>query len=163
MGVRSDHHSSNEHGALLVETALVLSLLLLMVTSVVEVGRYLAIWHGTHTAAREGAGYTVNGDHAGDVPVYADCSEIKWAAASSSGLADLDPAEVEVVHVDRSGARTHTCTDANVDPDPDGIDDGARVVVTVTHEVRGLTPLANAMFGPVSITATDSASIQSSS
>jgi Flp pilus assembly protein TadG len=150
----------SERGALVVETAIVISLLILMATAVVEVGRYVAVWHGTHSAAREGARYSLAEDDSDDgVPRYADCSEIKWAAVTTSGLADLQPAEVEVTHDDGSGSDVHVCTDANIDPNPEAIGDGVRVTVTVRRELTPVTPLAGALIGPMTITAMESATI----
>lgn len=153
MGIRSDP-SGDDAGTVLIEMAILVTLLLVMATSVVEVGRFLAVWHGTHAAAESAAAFGT-----GTEDGRLDCNEITWAAVFNSGLAELQPTEVEVTHLDASGTRIHTCGDTNIDPDPAQVGAGTQVVVTVHREVTAVTPLARPFLGPFAITATASATV----
>lgn len=149
---------NRDRGAVLVETAIVISLLLLLIMAVGEAGRYLAVWHGANTAAREGARYGVaTGDSVNNIPRYTDCDEIRFAALALSGLADLDTADVAVTYVDADNNEVHACADGN--PTAGDIPDGTRVKVEVTRNFDPITPLAGPFFGPVSVTEADSRTI----
>lgn len=150
MGVRSDRR---EGGALHVELAIVVLLLLVLVTSVVEIGRYLAVWHSVTTAAQSSADQAdPTRAHEGDNSPHTNCSEIKWAAVTSADLAELGPADVEVNYEDVTGRRIHACTEANVDPATDILTDGSRVVVTVTRRIELLTPVIRRLIALPSVT-----------
>lgn len=138
------------------EMALVVSLLLMVTTSVAEIGRYMAVWHGTNAAVRQGADYAAAAGAGYEASSHTDCSEIKWAAVSSSGLAEFGPTDVAVTYEDASGQEIHTCTDANLDPEVDVLPEGSQVVVSIVREVDPLTPPLNSLIGRVTITARDS-------
>lgn len=139
--------------------ALVVSLLLVVSTSVIEIGRYLAVWHGVNTAARQGADYAATGGEAEDISPHADCSEIKWAAVTSSGLADLGPTDVSVTYEDGAGRQIHACTVTNDDPDTDTLPEGSQVVVSVVREVDPLTPPVNRLVGHLTVAARGSSAV----
>lgn len=158
MGVRSDRRQGNgERGALFVEIALVVSLLVLMSASVVEIGRYMAVWHGVNSAVRQGADYATSQREGEGAPSQTDCSEIMWAAVTASGLADLGPTDVSVTYEDATGQQIHACTVNN--DDPDALPDGARVIVSVVREVDPLTPPVTRLVGQLTVTARDSAAV----
>lgn len=160
MGVRSDRqHGKGERGALSLEIVLVVSLLMLMSASVIEIGRYMAVWHGVNSAAREGADFAAS--HGEGSSPETNCSEIKWEAVTSSGLADLDPTDVSVTFEDATGHQIHACTVTNEDPDAGALPDGARVIVGVVREVDPLTPPVTRLVGQLTITARESVAVSS--
>lgn len=149
---------SRERGATLVETSIALSLLFMVLLGIIEVGRYVTIWHGANTAAREGARYGIAvGDSAGGDPRYTDCSEIVGAAIDLSGLARLTPDDISVTYDDGDDNPQHDCSGG--DPGPDDIEEGYRVVVTVSVPFEPITPIVGPIFGPSTIEATDSRTI----
>jgi Flp pilus assembly protein TadG len=149
---------SEERGATLVEAAISITLLLLVVFGIVELGRFLHIMHGADTAAREGARYGIAvGDSANGIPRYTDCDEIVAAAIALSGLADLDPADISVTYDDGAGTQLHDCSGGN--PPESTIPHGSRVVVDVSRTYQFLTPLAGPIFGPLTVTVSDSRTI----
>lgn len=149
---------SRERGATLVETSLALSLLFMVLLGIIEVGRYVTIWHGANTAAREGARYGIAvGDSANTIPRYTDCSEIVDAAIDLSGLARLTPGDISVTYVDGGGNLQHDCAGGN--PSSGDIGEGDRVVVTVSVPFEPITPMVGPIFGSSTIEATDSRTI----
>lgn len=144
------------------EIALVVSLLMLMSASVVEIGRYMAVWHGVNSAARQGTDYATSPREGEGPPSQTDCSEIKWAAVTSSGLADLGPTHVSVTYEDATGQQIHACTVTNDNPDAGALPDGARVIVSVVREVDPLTPPVTRLVGQLTVTARDSAAVNTS-
>lgn len=149
---------SEERGATVVETAIMLSLLLMLLFGIVEIGRYITISHGANTAAREGARYGVAvGPSANAIPRYTDCTEIVAASIDLSGLADLVPADISVTYDDGTGTTIHDCSGGN--PPESIIESGDRVVVTVSRTYQPITPLAGPIVGPLSITSSDTRTI----
>lgn len=149
---------NRERGATLVESAISLSLVLMVMFGIVEAGRYVAIWNGVNTAAREGARYGIAvGLSVDGFPRYTDCSEIENAAVRLSGVAELTPADVTVTYDDGAGSTIHDC--ASGDPAETDITDGDRVVVSVSRGFNFITPLAGPIFGASTITATDSRTV----
>lgn len=150
---------NGERGASLVEMALVLPLLLLVLFGVVEFGRFLSTQHGVSTAAREAARYAVPATQ------YTDCGGIKNAAVGLSGLGDVSPGDVTVTFEDPAGTVVADCDTADAthpDPSPSVIEDGDRVIVSVSRPFTGIVPLVDVAF-PSTITATDHRTIYLSS
>lgn len=132
---------------------------MLMSASVIEIGRYMAVWHGVTSAAREGADYATSQREGEGAAPETNCSEIKWAAVTSSGLADLGPTDVSVTYEDANGQQIHACTVTNDDPDAGALPDGAQVIVSVVREVHPLTPPVNRLVGQLTVTARDASAV----
>jgi Flp pilus assembly protein TadG len=142
----------------LVETALVLPLVLLLLWGVVEVGRFLAVWNGVNTAAREGARYGIaTGLSANGGARYTDCDEIKNAAVALAGMAGLVPADVTVTYDHGSGSPFHNCTSG--DPSEASISHGDRVLVTAAQDFQSGVPLVRDFLGLITVTGTDTRTI----
>lgn len=149
---------NRERGASLIEASISLTVLFMLILGIVEVGRFVTIWNGANTAAREGARYGIAvGPSSNGIPRYTDCDEIVEAALSLSGLADLSATDVAVTYDDGDGNQIHDCAGGN--PPSSTIGEGSRVVVTVTRPFQPITPIAGPLFGPKTITATDARTI----
>lgn len=149
---------SEERGSALIESAITLSLLFFLLFGVVETARYISVWHGANTAAREGARYGIAVGVTGPsdpTPRYRNCDAIVDAALRLSGLADLDASDISVTYDDGTTATTvHDCA-SGTDPDASAIDPGDRVVVTVSRQFNPITPLFGEFLDGITVDATD--------
>jgi Flp pilus assembly protein TadG len=130
----------DERGAMVVEFALVLSLILIpMIFGIIEGGRMFAVYQGAVTASREGA-------RQGSLYLrHNDCPAMRTAALARAGAAGITAANV-AVGWDRGPGTT-----TNPSCPPALVNYGDRVIVTVSRPFTPLFPI----FGTVTVSATD--------
>ncbi|MDJ0923973.1 MAG: TadE/TadG family type IV pilus assembly protein [Acidimicrobiia bacterium] len=157
----SSHRS--ESGASLVEAALVLPLIFFLLFGVIDSARLLATHNAVRTASREAArhGSSVGLNGSGD-PHYVDCAEIRNAAMFLTDGIDLEPSNITIQY--DSGPSTVVKADCPLggpQPDPSGIDNGDRILVTTNYQFQPVTPIIGDMIGTVTISSVDRRSILS--
>ena len=154
---------NREAGATLVETAAVFTLLFLLVMGIIDFGRYVAQTSAITTASRESARYgSAVGQSPNAVPRFVDCAEIRAVVERLDLTLDIVSADIAVSYDSGPGTSVFTtCPVGGPNPDPSLIDDGDRIVVTVTKPFTFVSPLIDEFFGPVTITSTDRRTIQS--
>jgi Flp pilus assembly protein TadG len=156
-----------EHGASLVEFALVAPLLFLLLFGVIEFARvghgFSTVW----TAAREGARYatTVGNDDGDLLPNYLDCASIEEAALAKVVGMSLDSGAVDITYFDLSGAPVADCDLADStypDPAPTGstdIDNGFTIEVEVSGTFNAIVPLISTFLDGIDLTSSQTRSI----
>jgi Flp pilus assembly protein TadG len=144
--------SDRESGAAAVEFALIALVLIPLLFGIMEFGRFVTVQSGVETATREAARYgSAVGDSGNGVPRYADCSEIKQAGASRSGLANLEADDLAVTFDNGPGTAVIATCPASGNIDPGLIAAGDRIVVTATLTYDSFAYF----FGSREVTATD--------
>jgi len=155
--------SKDEHGASLVEFAIVLPVLLVVVFGLVEFGRLVAVTTQVTTASREAARYGIaTGPGTGSEPRYIDCVGIRDAARAKVRLLTLDDSEITVEY-DRgpSTAVYAVCLPTGLEDlvgnslDADDIDDQSRVVVTVSTTFTTPVPIISGFIDGRSVDSID--------
>ena len=153
---------TDDTGATLVETTIVLTLLFILLMGVIDFGRYAGARSAVNTASREAARYGSSvGTSVNGVPRYTDCAEIRNAGVGLDLAVELDPVHFTVEY--DNGPSTgvfQTCPDGGPNPNPATITDGDRIVVTVARDFDMVTPFIDDFFGAITITSVDRRSIQ---
>lgn len=153
----------SQSGASLVEAALVLPLIFLVLFGVIDSARLLATHNAVRTATREAARYgsSVGLNSSGD-PNYVDCAAIRNAGMWLSDTIELTPSDITIEYDSGpSSVVKDTCPVGGPQPDPAGIVDGDRIVVTTSYQFEPITPIAGDIIGLVTITSVDRRSILS--
>jgi Flp pilus assembly protein TadG len=121
-----------QKGQNLVEFALILPVLLLLLMGIIDFGYVFIAYTGLFNAAREGARYGI----VRPIP----SADIETRARQMMFLVDSSAATVTVAY-DNPSEGTPVFTDTN----DSSLCPGARVLVTVTHDLPTLTPLIQAI------------------
>jgi Flp pilus assembly protein TadG len=147
-----------EHGASLVEFAVVAPLLFLLLFGIIEFARVGHGFNTVWTAAREGARYaTTVGDDDGDgLPNYLDCDSIEEAALAKVVGMSLDTSAVKVTYSDLTGAVVADCTLASPLAD---IDNGFTIEVEVLGEFNAIVPVISTFLDGIDLTSSQTRSI----
>lgn len=143
-----------DEGSTLLEFAIILPITLMLMLGIMEGARFVAEKQAITTASREGARYgSTIGETAG-VPHFADCSAIREQAKSSTPFELLDT-DIRVVY-DSGPASTQIGLCPTTGPffDPDAIESGDRIVVTVSKSFTSTLPFIGDMF-EMELAATD--------
>lgn len=135
-----DPKEGAERGQALVEFMLVLPVLLLITMGIVEFGRMFAIYAMISSASREASRYGASvGDNGSGTMRYLDCAGMRDAARGVAVLSELEDADITITYDEGSTASPLGNCDSG--PDPDDIDLGDRVVVTVQEGYKPIVPL----------------------
>lgn len=147
-----------EHGASLVEFAVVAPLLFLLLFGIIEFARVGHGFNTVWTAAREGARYaTTVGDDDGDgLPNYLDCDSIEEAALAKVVGMSLDTSAVKVTYSDLTGAVVADCALASPLAD---IDNGFTIEVEVLGEFNAIVPVISTFLDGIDLTSSQTRSI----
>ncbi len=147
-----------QDGAAAVEFALVVPLFLTLMFGIFEFGRLFA-WHtAIVTASREAARYgSAIGDSANGFPQYTNCDEIIAAGKALSVVLELEDADFTVGFDSGPGTTVRPCSDPTTNLAT--INDGDRIVVTVSREFESVVPLIGDIIGPLTLEGTDRRSI----
>lgn len=129
-----------ERGQALVEFMLVLPVLLLITMGIVEFGRMFAIYAMISSASREASRYGASvGDNGSGTLRYLDCTGMRDAARGVAVLSELEDAEITITYDE--GTTSSPLGNCDSGPDPDDIDLGDRVMVTVQEGYEPIVPL----------------------
>ena len=152
---------TQERGATMMETAMVLPLLLLLLFGAAEFGRYVAVTSTVTNAAREAARYassTGTGTGSGSGPRYADCDGIRDAAKQFGVLGQPSDGQIVLEYDEGPGTSGFlTCSGSSVNPSD--IETGDRIVVTVSVPFETVAPLIDVFIGPTTVSAHTSRTI----
>ena len=149
----------NESGATLVEFAILLPVFLLLVFGIVDWSRYMIGQNSVNSVARESARYgSAVGDNASGTPLYVDCTGIRDAGYVAAHTIRINRADISVDYDDGSGTTIGSCPDGGTF-DPGLLDEGDRIIVTVSAPFPFVTPLIGDFFGPTTLTSSDKRSI----
>jgi Flp pilus assembly protein TadG len=131
---------SKEKGQAFVEFALTITLFLLLVLGIIEVGRLLFYYSAIATAAREGARYgSAAGGLGGSQNYYEDCAGIIGAATRVGQFAGVRAWDVQITYDDGSGNAKGSCGSPTSE-----IELGDRIIVQVNGDYEpfaGLIPI----------------------
>ena len=138
-----------EKGQALVEFALTLTLFLVLIFGVFEVGRFMFYYSAITTAAREGARYgSAAGGIGGSLNFYEDCNGIIAAATRVGQFAGVRAWNVQVSYDDGSGTSKGTCGSPSSE-----IGLGDRIIVQVDGDYDPFVGLVN--FDPFTISSVE--------
>ena len=151
-----------QEGTTLVETAIVLSLALLLMFAIVDFGRYVATTSSVKTAAREATRYGSSvGDSVNSIPRFTDCDERAAAGSGFDVATEITGVDFAIQYDHGPGTAVFaTCPVGGPTPDPALIADGDRIEVTVTRNFTFISPLVGSFFGNVTVTSVDRRTIQ---
>lgn len=145
-----------DHGATLVEFAIIAPLLFLLLFGVIEFGRVIATYTGVMTAAREGARY---GSTVGDSPTtpglprYLDCQGIRSAAMARAVLVPLQDSDITVTYdTGPSGSQVADCQ-GGTPPTDALVQAGTRIRVTVNTTFDSPIPVISNVLGTLDVDA----------
>jgi Flp pilus assembly protein TadG len=139
-----------ERGAVALEFALGVTIFLVFVFGIIEVGRAIWIGQALSAASREAARYGVGNETSSGVPQYLDCAGIRAAARERVPDLVLTDADISVTFRHTDGS-TSTCEA------PAPVHDGDRIVVQVTTKLDIDLPLVP--LGDNTLSASDERSI----
>lgn len=136
--------SRTAKGQSLVEFALILPVLLLIILGVVEFGRIFFLYTEASNAAREAARYGVAaGESPNGLPRYLDCGEIRQAALDTTILSNFAPVTdtIEIAYDYPVENSTQILGNCEAGFEDDDIQQGYRIVVTVTADFKPILPI----------------------
>jgi Flp pilus assembly protein TadG len=129
-----------ERGQSLVEFALVLPVLLFIFMGIFDFGRVMFLYSQLSNGAREAARYGAVTGLNPMAPQYLDCNGIRNAVTSRFGL----PQTVTVT-IQYDNGQSIIFTNCDSSRSPDAIVSGNRIRVTVSSQVRFVTPMISAI------------------
>jgi len=148
-----------ESGATMVEFAILLPMLILLVFGIVDWSRYMIGQNSINSVARESARFgSAVGDNGSGTPLYADCTGIRDAGYVAAHTIRINRADITVAYDDGAGTSIGTCPDGGAF-DPALLDEGDRIIVTVSAPFPFVTPLIGGFFGPTTLTSSDKRTI----
>jgi Flp pilus assembly protein TadG len=138
-----------EKGQGLVEFALVLLVFLIMAITLFEVGRAIFIYQSVITASQEAArwGSCAEDDDGDDEPCYMECDTIRDLAIQRAYFADVVASDVEISW-DEGSEGSPVVEDCDTIAETD-IENGYRIVVTVTGHYDPVAPIPLIDFPPI--------------
>jgi Flp pilus assembly protein TadG len=148
----------NERGAVAVEFALAVSILLLIVFGVVEFARLIHTHDTVRSASREAARYGSATGLAGGVPRYAYCSGIRNAAKRVARMPTLQDADIDVSYESSDGTPIATCPVGGT-LNPALVADRTRIVVTVSARFDPVAPIVSELIDGADVSSTTRRSI----
>jgi Flp pilus assembly protein TadG len=147
-----------EEGATLLEIGLVLPIALLLLLGIAEGARFVSAQQAITTATREAARYgSTTGETAG-LPHYADCAAIR---ARARDVTPFEIVDTDILVTYDSGPATSQiglCPTSGPLADPDVIESGDRIVVTISKPFTSSLPFVGDAFD-LEISATEQRTI----
>lgn len=142
---------SNDRGSSLVEFAFTMPLLLLMIFSIAEFGRFVAVLSEVEVASEDAVLYAVSGGASNrEIPRYTDCDQIRAAALSHLRVLPPDELTIDISYRRMSASAESTTCAAGAEL-VNSFDAGDRILVTVTTEFRVQIPLVSELLGPLAV------------
>ena len=143
-----------DEGATLLEFGLILPIALTLLLGIAEGARFVSEKQAVTTATREAARYGSTIGITDGVPHFADCAAIRARATGSTPF-DLVDTDVLITY-DTGPASTQVglCPTTGPLADPDAIESGDRIVVTVSKPFTSSLPFIGGVFD-MEISATD--------
>lgn len=138
--------SRRDEGATLLEFAIVLPVALMLLLGIAEGARFISSQQAVTTASREAARYgSTTGENSG-VPHYADCAAIRGRAKAATPYEIVDT-EIAITY-DEGPATSQVAVCGTTGPlsDPDAIETGNRIVVTITKPFSSSLPFIDDVF-----------------
>jgi hypothetical protein len=135
-----------DEGATLLEFGLILPIALLLLLGLAEGARFVSEKQAITTATREAARYGSTIGVTDGIPHYADCAAIRDRATGSTPF-DLTDTDVLITY-DTGPASTPIglCPTSGPFSDPEAIDSGDRIVVTVSKPFTSSLPFLGSVF-----------------
>ena len=144
----------SERGAVLVEFAVVIPVLLLVVFSLFEFGRFTVSSIGVTSAVRDGARYGIGlADGDNGVPRYVDCDAVRSAAAGTSVLGRPDPTDITIAYDHGPGTAEFMTCDIGTTSAPWTISTGDRLIVKVDATFNTSVPFVSLFLDGVDMSA----------
>ena len=149
---------SREEGATLLEFGVVLPLALLLLLGIAEGARFVSAQQAITTATREAARYgSTTGETAG-LPNYADCASIRQRAKDATPFEIVDTDILVTYDSGPASSQVGLCPTTGPLADPDAIDSGDRIVVTISRPFSSSLPFIDDVFD-MEISATEQRTI----
>jgi len=141
-------HDWNDRGSTLVEAALVLPILLLLIFGMFEFGHFIITTSTVTNASREAARFaTTTGTGSGTGPRYADCDGMRDAAQEFGVLGEPTDGQI-LLQYDEGPTTSVFLTCAGTSIDPSLIENGDRIISTITVPFQPIIPLIETFLGP---------------
>lgn len=148
----------SDHGATLLEFAIILPLTLMLLLGIVEGSRFVAEKQAITTAVREAARYGSTTGETDGVPHYADCAAIRSQATGSTPFELVDTDVLITYDNGPAGSQIGLCPTSGPFADSAAIHSGDRIVVTVSKPFTSALPFIGSVFD-MEISSTDSRTI----
>jgi Flp pilus assembly protein TadG len=145
---------SRERGAVLAEFGIVIPILLLVVFTLFEFGRFTITATGVSSAVRDATRYGIavaDGDNG--VPRYVDCDAIRAAASGTSLFGRPDPSDVTVAYDHGPGTAEFMTCPAGTTASPSSVQTGDRIVVRIDSVFRSMVPFASIFLDEIDLSA----------
>jgi Flp pilus assembly protein TadG len=128
----------------------------MLVFGIIEFGRLIHTFTTVRNASREAARYgTATGESSGGVPRYADCAGIREAAKRVARMPSVTDGDITVTYQLSGGGSAGSCAGGG----PGALDDGSRIVVTVTRTFDSNLPFISAILDDIEVSSTTRRSI----
>jgi hypothetical protein len=143
---------SRERGAVLAEFGVVIPILLLVVFTLFEFGRFTITATGVTTSVRDATRYGIAvADGTNGVPRYVDCDAIRDAAAGSALFGRPDPADITIAYDHGPGTSEFMTCDVGTTASPSSVQTGDRIVVRVSATFRSVVPFASVFLDDIDL------------
>lgn len=147
-----------EEGATLLEFGIMLPLALLLLLGIAEGARFVSEQQAVRTASREAARYgSTTGETAG-LPHYADCAAIRTKAREATPFEIVDTDILVTYDSGPATSQLGLCPTSGPLADPDLIESGDRIVVTISKPFTSSLPFIESVFD-LEISATEQRTI----
>ncbi len=143
-----------ERGAVLAEFGVVIPVLLLVVFTLFEFGRFTITATSVSSAVRDATRYGIavaDGDNG--VPRYVDCDAIRATAAGTSLFGRPDPADVTVAYDHGPGTAEFMACPMGTTASASSVRTGDRIVVRVDSTFRSVVPFASIFLDDIDLSA----------
>jgi hypothetical protein len=147
-----------EEGATLLEVGLVLPLALFLLLGIAEGARFVSAQQAITTASREAARYGSTTGETSGLPHYADCAAIRTRAREVTPFKILDTDILVTYDSGPASSQIALCPTSGPLSDPDLIDSGDRIVVTISKPFTSTLPFIDSVFD-LEISATEQRTI----
>lgn len=163
--------NKNEHGATLVEFAVIAPLLFLLLFGVIEFARVISAYTTVWTGAREGARYATTSDESdftAGVPRFRDCTGILAAVQAKAVTTSIAASDVTMTWADPSGTVVADCDSSTAPPAPEtksggtfttDISSGYTITVEVEGTFNAVVPILSGFLNNVTLDSTQTRSI----
>ncbi len=143
---------SRERGAVLAEFGVVIPILLLVVFTLFEFGRFTITATSVSSAVRDATRYGIAvADADNGVPRYVDCDAIRAAASGTSLFGRPGPADVTVAYDHGPGTTEFMLCPAGATASPSSIATGDRIVVRIDSTFRSIVPFASVFLDDIDL------------
>jgi hypothetical protein len=144
----------------MVEFAIAMPIVIVLLFAMVDGSRMASAAQAVNTATREATRYaSAVGDNGSGIPRFVDCDGIRDAARRSVAVLELTDEQVVITYDKGPGTTPHEiCSTGAASPDPDAIESGDRVIVSIEADFESSAPFLSGIL-PQTLESTDHSTI----